>query len=741
MYNGIDSSPRFIGCTFLENLASGTQVQGGGMYNWTGSPTYTGCQFVDNQASGTQSCGGGMFNRESAPIVIETTFSHNFTEYQGGGIYNIQGTPTFASCTIADNQATGTRSSGGGMFNSEYPCLEPGSGPAIGSRWSYAVNYTCNEMGVSGLWFTLSNDTVWDYMVTGTEMFNGNLTYVSDAEINGDAQRRYPYPGGVTPPMDIPVTLFGPIENRGMGHHELIREEMPLLANAMGGINMDLVRAYDYIGRPSNLSLNSAWSYQTEVDLPTFAFHEEMTWNAQVTGIENITVPLGTFECYKVEANGTGGALPDATNTFWWSVDENLPVPVKYIENYQFLGTETFELSMYAPYGEIYNCGFSGNTAVLAGGGMTNAEDSCPAITRCVFTGNQATGNESLGGGMFNESAFPTVMKNTFSGNGAVDGGGMFNLQSQTTIGKSIFESNLVTRNGGGIANMNSDAIISDCSFWYNSGTNGGGVYNLMSDPAIDKSHFNGNTVNQYGGGMYNDESSPTVTNSRFATNTAEFGGGMYNVLGLPLITNCTFFANQAIGIGMNGDGGGVDNYQSLSVITNCTFYGNFASSNGGGIFNYDCAPTITNCILWGDTCGDIGDEIRNASANPSLTYSNVQGGYPGIGNINGTPMFVNPGSGDFHLLPTSTCIDSGSNSAIQATGITQDFEGDARIMGDTVDMGVDETVPTWDPWIYDTNHNWKIEYSEMVEALMDYLIGNITYAQMVEVLMLYLTT
>ncbi len=572
-------------------------------------------------------------------------------------------------------------------------------------------------------------------------MFNGNLTYVSDAEINGDAQRRYPYPGGVTPPMDMPVSLSGPTEKRAMIHHDLIKETVPLYANVMGGINLDVARAYDYTGRPSNLSLNSAWTYQTEVDLPIFLFHEEMNWNAQVTDIENVTVPLGTFECYKVEANGTGGALPDATNTFWWSVDENLPVPVKYTENYLFLGTETFELSMYAPYGEIYNCNFSGNTATLAGGGMVNEEGSCPAITRCTFAENEATGEESFGGGMYNQMASPTVYKSAFSGNWSVDGGGMYNLQSQPTIGKSRFEDNQVTRNGGGMANSNSDAILSDCSFWYNSGTNGGGVYNLMSDPAIDKSHFNGNTVNQYGGGLYNEESSPDVTNSRFSANAAEFGGGMYNLLGSPSITNCTFFENQALGIGMNGDGGGVDNYRSSSTITNCTFYGNYASSNGGGIFNYDCTPTITNCILWGDTCGDIGDEIRNASANPVLTYSNVQGGYPGDGNISGTPMFANPGSGDFHLMPTSPCIDSGSNAAIQATGMVQDFEGDARIMGGTVDMGVDETVPTWDPWIYDTNHNWKIEYSEMLDALMDYLIDNITYAQMIEVLMLYLTT
>ena len=43
-------------------------------------------------------------------------------------------------------------------------------------------------------------------------------------------------------------------------------------------------------------------------------------------------------------------------------------------------------------------------------------------------------------------------------------------------------------------------------------------------------------------------------------------------------------------------------------------------------------------------------------------------------------------------------------------------------------------------PWVYDKNDNGKIDYWEMVDALMDYLVGDITYSQMVDVLMEYLT-
>jgi len=50
-----------------------------------------------------------------------------------------------------------------------------------------------------------------------------------------------------------------------------------------------------------------------------------------------------------------------------------------------------------------------------------------------------------------------------------------------------------------------------------------------------------------------------------------------------------------------------------------------------------------------------------------TVSYSNVQGGLTGSGNIqsgggniDADPMFVNPAAGDYHLKPGSRCIDSG---------------------------------------------------------------------------------
>lgn len=85
----------------------------------------------------------------------------------------------------------------------------------------------------------------------------------------------------------------------------------------------------------------------------------------------------------------------------------------------------------------------------------------------------------------------------------------------------------------------------------------------------------------------------------------------------------------------------------------------------------------------------------------PSVTYSDIQGGHTGTGNIDADPLFVDPANGDFHLGQGSPCIDAGDNSASALPTI--DFDGEDRKIDDPtvadtgngtppiVDMGADE--------------------------------------------------
>jgi len=161
-----------------------------------------------------------------------------------------------------------------------------------------------------------------------------------------------------------------------------------------------------------------------------------------------------------------------------------------------------------------------------------------------------------------------------------------------------------------------------------------------------------------------------------------------------PTIINCSFDSNTAV------YGGGIYNHTDpVTIVKNCTLYNNSTIQYGGGLYNSHSVipPILTNCIFWGNTA-PTGNQIYDNATSSLITYSDIQDGYIGTGNIDRDPLFVDPGNGDLHLIANfSPCIDAGSNTVVGE--IPVDFEGDNRIIdGDTspgsiVDMGVDETL------------------------------------------------
>ena len=149
-------------------------------------------------------------------------------------------------------------------------------------------------------------------------------------------------------------------------------------------------------------------------------------------------------------------------------------------------------------------------------------------------------------------------------------------------------------------------------------------------------------------------------------------GGGMLNYANQPTVTNCVFRGNTASSDTYGG--GGMWNHGSMATVSNCTFSGNSAEAIGGGIYNYDTSDTtLTNCILWGNTPEAIYNDITSSS---TITYSDVEGGYLGAGNIDADPNFVDANGGDLHLLSESPCIDAGDTTAVN---LPLDLDGNPR--------------------------------------------------------------
>lgn len=241
--------------------------------------------------------------------------------------------------------------------------------------------------------------------------------------------------------------------------------------------------------------------------------------------------------------------------------------------------------------------------------------------------------------------------------------------------------------NGGGMYNMyDNSPTVRNCIFEDNSsGGSGAGMYNYDSSPTVENCDFLNNTAQSGGGGMDNFAwSHPVVTNCVFSNNAAGSiggGGGIAN-FGYcdPTITNCVFYNNSAY------SGGGISNgfhCFGANPIINCTFYKNSASEYGGAMINSsNCSPTVVNCILWDDE----PDEITNfTGSDPALTYCDVKGGYPGTGNINADPMFLDDSNPDpagydgiwrtyddgLKLDPGSPCVDKGDEFLAPEKDIT----------------------------------------------------------------------
>ncbi len=243
-------------------------------------------------------------------------------------------------------------------------------------------------------------------------------------------------------------------------------------------------------------------------------------------------------------------------------------------------------------------------------------------------------------------------------------------------VNEDIWGSGLLYSVGGAVYCKNSSPSITNCIIINNYAYYcGGGIGNSYSNPRISSCVISNNSAYTYGSGIHNLRSSPSITNCTIINNSAlNEGGGIYNNHSNPSIRSC-IISNNSGGI----TGGGIYNsYYSNPSINNSIIRNN----SHCGIYNIgNCNPYISNCIIWGN-----GYSISSSYGSATVTtYSDVQYGYTGTGNINADPCFIDA----YHISPTSPCIDAGDPNYVPDINET-DIDGDPRIMV-RIDMGIDE--------------------------------------------------
>jgi len=208
------------------------------------------------------------------------------------------------------------------------------------------------------------------------------------------------------------------------------------------------------------------------------------------------------------------------------------------------------------------------------------------------------------------------------------------------------------------------------------------------------------------GGGLYVHNAQPTLRNTWIYSNAADYGGGLALFNSNALLVNTMIAANRAITAGSGGYIAG-----SSPLFLHTTLAENSpvdASGAGSGIYVAgdagrlaDCSsptqsertsnPQLLNTIVSSHNVGIYVAEGQAASLGYTLWHGNTRdvGGAGEIArthDITGSPEFVNPESGDYHIGPASAACDAGTD-----VGIATDIDGEVRPVGFGYDLGADE--------------------------------------------------
>ena len=655
MYND-EGSPTVTNCTFSGNWAD----YGGGMYNCEGSPAVTNCTFSRNSTEGH---GGGMYNEEGNPVLTNCMFSENSADGDGGGMYNDEGSPTVTGCTFSANSAG---DDGGGMYNIYYSsptlanCTFSGNsagdlGGGMGNQLSSptVVNCTFSGNSISGHGGGMGNLGCSNVTLTNCILW-GNTAYSSGNEIYDDSSTP------VISYCDIAGCLDGGSWDTSLGHDGGGNIDAdPLFVDADGyddisGTEDDNLRLQ--FGSPSiDAGDNTAVpaGVTTHLDGKPRFLDDPLTAD---TG--NGTPPIVDMGAYEyqpsiifVDADATG-----ANNGSSWAD------AYKYFQN---------ALADSAASGKdilVAEGIYKPDQTTANPGGTGSRTETFMLVSDVGVYGGFPSGGSDLADR--DPNRYETILSGDLAGNDV----------GFTNNGENSYH--VVTGSGTDPnAILDGFAITAGNADGSNPNNRGGGMYNDEGSTKLVNCNITNNSAGSDGGGMYIGSGNPTLVNCIFSGNGANMGGGLYTSASSSVtVVNCVFTANTG-----GNSGGGILSNGSL-IVTNSVFYGNQVTQGmGGAISNWtDSALTLQNSILWSNLPDQIF--VMAGSSAPMVSYSDVEGGYSGTGNIDDDPLFKDadgpddiPGTEDdnLELATGSPCIDAGDNSSVPAD--TVDLDGDGN--------------------------------------------------------------
>lgn len=266
------------------------------------------------------------------------------------------------------------------------------------------------------------------------------------------------------------------------------------------------------------------------------------------------------------------------------------------------------------------------------------------------------------------------------------------------TLQNLTIRNNQNAGNGGGLENNGGTVTIENVQFIDNIAENGGAIYSTSGSLRIKDTLLQNNAAPLgYGGGIWILQATHLeMENVSFIGNSGKSGGAIFGDGSTILITNAVFYMNNT-----STPGGTIVNaFGSNTTIISSTFTDN--SGNGPGVSVYSRASNleIRNSILWESQISPIFDY---GYSNIEVAYSDIKGGYAGVGNIDSEPAFGTIGNNG-GMTPTIPLSESSpAKDAVpeefctRADGnpLSSDQRGIMRPQGFGCDMGSFEVVDT----------------------------------------------
>jgi hypothetical protein len=172
------------------------------------------------------------------------------------------------------------------------------------------------------------------------------------------------------------------------------------------------------------------------------------------------------------------------------------------------------------------------------------------------------------------------------------------------------------------------------------------------------------------------------------------------------VLGNCLIASNNTFGttdslsyyyVYRNAGGAIYSDSSSQVRLSFCTVWGNNSSNADApndAIHCKETVLTVSSSIIWNGSPG-LTIEVSVAS---DITYCDIEGGYPGTGNIDLDPQFEDAAGLDFRLMANSSCIDSASTNGPDAA-----LDGNLRPI-DIPGLGRDQTGDEYDMGAYEAS-------------------------------------